>query len=90
MTYRKSLFEKDGKYKFLLFEQKEDQRLTLCESVESPSMFDMSCTPIQVSYFNVSNGVTEQDYAVQRDRLERDGWTFLGETLSEIPIAVVQ
>jgi len=85
--YRKSIFEKNGKCKFLLFEQREGLHPSLCESVES-SIFDMSCTPIQVMHFNNPQGVTEQDYFAQRDRMLQNGWTFRGEAFDELPIAV--
>ncbi|SRR5258708_2873699 len=88
-VYRKSIFEKDGKFKFLLFEQRgESLYPSLCDSVESPSIFDMSCAIIQVAHFGVPKGATEHDYMSQRDRLERDGWAFRVEAFDELPIGV--
>jgi len=86
--YCKSIFEKGGKFKFLLFEHSEDRLPTLCESVESSSIFDMSCAPIWVNHFCNPDTLTELDYIAQRDRIERDGWAFLGEAFDELPIGV--
>jgi len=85
--YRKSIFEKNGEFKFLLIE-KDDRPTSLCESVESSSIFNMSCTSIQVTRFRNPKGVTEQDYFAQRDRLIQNGWVFRGEAFDELPIAV--
>jgi hypothetical protein len=83
--YQKSIFEKDGKFKFVLLEQRDEQRFTLCESAESTSVFNMSLTPIAVNY---SKNPTEQEYAARRQSIELDGWTFWGEAFDELPIAV--
>ena len=86
-VYRKSIFERDGKFKFLHL--LEDHRpASLVESVESSSPFDMSCTPIQVISLRPSVRVTETDYFDECNRLKREGWTFLTEALDELPIAI--
>ncbi len=82
--YLKSIFEKDGKFKFLLLERLDEQRPSLCESAESVSIFDMSCTKISV---NRLKNPTEQEYAARRNLLELDGWAFRGEAFDELPIA---
>lgn len=82
--YRKSIFEKDGKFKFLLLEQRDQQQPSLCESAESVSIFDMSCTVIAVNHLK---NATEKEYAARRNLLELDGWTFRGEAFEELPFA---
>jgi hypothetical protein len=56
--------------------------------LRASSIFDMSCTPIQVTHFGNPNGVTEQDYFAQRDRLIQNGWAFRWEAFDELPIGV--
>jgi hypothetical protein len=56
----------------------------LVESAESESIFDMSRTPIQVFPFIHITNPTEQDYLAERNRLEQDGWAFLGEGYAPI------
>jgi hypothetical protein len=86
-VYRKSIFERDGKFKFLhLLEG--DRPAPLVESVESSSPFDMSLTPIQVTFLRPGQRTTEHDYFDERIRLEGQGWKFLIEAFDEIPIAI--
>ena len=87
MLYRKSIFEKNGKFKFVLLEQQPDRDPRLCESAESSSALDMSVTTIEVFWSRIRKP-TEQDYLAQRDQLERDGWMFRVEQLDELPIAI--
>jgi hypothetical protein len=86
IPYRKSIFERDGKFKFLLLEQRDDQRLVLCESAESKSVFDMSCTVIAVNHLK---NPSETEYAARRNALELERWAFRGEAFDELPIATV-
>jgi hypothetical protein len=85
--YQKSIFEKDGKFKFLLLEQRDERGPSLCESAESASIFDMSCTAIAVNHLK---NPTEQEYADRRNLLELEGWAFRGEAFEELPIATTR
>ena len=60
--------------------------LCFCESAESKSVFDMSCTLIAVNHLK---NPTEAEYAARRNALELDGWAFRGEAFDELPIATV-
>jgi len=89
MIYRKSIFERDGKYKFLLLTIDDRPFTSLVESAESDSVFDMSCTVIQVFPATRIENPSEQDYLAERSRLEREGWKFCVEAFDELPIAVL-
>jgi hypothetical protein len=84
MVYRKSIFERNGKYKYLHLLTDDRACPSLVESAESESIFDMSRTPIQVFPFIHITNPTEQDYLAERNRLEQDGWAFLGEGYAPI------
>ena len=86
-VYRKSIFERDGRFKFLHLLE-DDRPASLVESVESSSPFDMSLTPIQVVVLRPAVRVTETDYFDERNRLTEQGWKLLGEAFDELPIAV--
>ena len=85
--YRKSIFERDGKFKFLHLLE-DDRPASLVESAESASPFDMSRTPIQVLVLRPRRRVTETDYFEELSRLEEEGWKFLAEAFEELPIAI--
>jgi hypothetical protein len=87
MVYRKFIFERGGKYKFLHLTEIGD-RLSLCESVESASALAMSGTVIQVTWLYTNKEVTEQDYFAERSRLERKGWVFWNEAFDELPVGI--
>ena len=89
MVYRKSIFERDSKYKFLLLTIDERPFTSLVESAESESIFDMSRTVIQVFFATKVKNPTEQDYLAERNRLEQEGWKFCMEAFDELPIAVL-
>ncbi len=86
-VYRKSIFERHGKFKFLHLLE-DDRPASLVESVESSSPFDMSLTPIQVLVLRPRIRVTETDYFEERSRLEEQGWNFLTEAFEELPIGI--
>src|SRR5258705_12317395 len=88
MVYRKSILERDGKYKFLLLTMDDRPFTSLVESAESKSIFDMSRTVIQVFSAKIKNP-TEQDYFAKRNRMEQEGWKFCMEAFDELPISVV-
>jgi hypothetical protein len=69
MIYRKSIFERDGKYKFLHLTIDDRPFTSLVESAESESIFDMSCTVIQVFPTTKAKNPSEQDYLAERNRL---------------------
>jgi hypothetical protein len=89
MFYRKSIFERDGKYKFLLLTIDDRPFTSLVESAESESIFDMSRTVIQVFSATKVKNPTEQDYLTERNLWEQEGWKFCMEAFDELPIAVV-
>jgi hypothetical protein len=89
MVYRKSIFERAGKYKFLLLTIDDRPFTSLVESAESASALDMSRTVIQVFPATKVRNPTEQDYVTECNRLEQEGWKFWGEAFDELPIAVV-
>jgi hypothetical protein len=86
--YRKCVFERNGKYKFLHLLVDDRPFVSLVESYEESSPLAMSCTPIGIIPLrtNVKNP-TEQDYSEERNRLEREGWEFRVEAFDELPIA---
>ena len=88
MIYRKSIFERNGKYKFLHLTIDDRPFASLVQSAESKSVFDMSCTVIQVFRATKAQNPTEQDYLIERNRLEQSGWKFVAEAFDELPIAV--
>lgn len=89
MVYRKSIFERDGKYKFLHLTIDDRPFTSLVESAESESIFDMSRTVIQVFPFTTVKNPSEHDYLAERNRIEQDGWKFCFEAFDEHPIAAV-
>jgi len=89
MIYRKSIFERDGKHKFLHLTIDDRPFTSLVESAESESIFDMSCTVIQVFPATKAKNPSEQDYLSERNRLEQEGWKFCLEAFDELPIAVL-
>jgi hypothetical protein len=89
MVYRKSIFERNGNYKFLHLTIDDRPFTSLVESAESASVFDMSLTVIQIFPATKVKNPTEQDYLSERERLEREGWVDWGEATDELPIAVV-
>ncbi len=88
MVYLKSIFQRNGQYKFLHLTMDDRPFKSLVESAESESVFDMSRTVIQVFPATKTKNPTEQDYLAERNRLEREGWVFWGEATDELPIAV--
>ena len=88
MVYRKSIFERGGKYKYLHLTIDDRPFTSLVESAESKSILDMSRTVIQVSFSKIKNP-TEQDYLAERNRMEQEGWKFCMEAFDELPIAAV-
>lgn len=75
----KSIFERNGKYKFLHLVGDDRPFGTLVESVESESIFDMDHALIEVSSVSNLQHPTEQDYLRERNRLEQEGWQFCSE-----------
>lgn len=85
---RKSIFERNGKYKFLCLTIDDRPFTSLVESAESESVYDMSRTVIQVFPATKLRNPTEEDYLTERNRLEQEGWKFWNEAFGEFPIAV--
>jgi len=89
MIYRKSIFERDGRYKFLHLTIDDRPFTSLVESAESESIFYMSRAVIRVFPATKVKNPTEQDYLIERNRLEQEGWKFCMEAFDELPIAAV-
>jgi hypothetical protein len=87
--YRKSVFERGGKYKFLHLLVDDRPFASLVESAGQSSPLAMSCTPISAIPLRTKvKNPTEQDYSEERNRLEREGWEFRVESFDELPIGV--
>jgi hypothetical protein len=83
--YIKSIFTKDGKFKFLLLEVR-DGHTRLCQSEQRGDPFSMACTPICT--FGITPA-TQENYSIVKANIETvEGWELLGETYDELPIAV--
>jgi hypothetical protein len=86
MVYRKSIFERNGRYKFLHLTTDDRPFASLVESAESESILDMSRTVIQIFPATGVRDPTGQDYLSERVRLEREGWKFCVEAFDELPV----